>query len=155
MSDTILSDLRESIKKNLPAQVGDQLRKRLEEADKLDSELAQALQEIKLLMNGKCVLEDKVRLLEAQQTALTEIERREKEVAKKEQEQKMRDLEVVNSCLSANNSQLFDLMKIVFKSPVYKKELSAYEGKDNVYENGNYVNRPNGNKSSTETITEE
>lgn len=123
MSDTILADLQESIKKNLPAQVGDQLRKRLEEADELERSNGHLKKSNGDLIDE--VIDVKNRLIEAdkQVKAANLVLAREEKVAEDERNQKVHDSELKAKCAEEKAAQALELVKLVFKSPVYKSEV--------------------------------
>jgi len=147
----IQKEISEAINKQLPAEVGDVLKARLEQADK-DRD---ALELLDGVLKG---LEVRVEELSTSNVKLTkkaqEVEGKEKLNIKKEEELAKRELELDKTIAVSKQEnaekitdKMEDLVKIVFKSPVYRKEMTSneYNGQSNQSLSSN----------STERIVEE
>lgn len=156
------NDILQVIEKNLPLEVGKTLQKRLQEADterqellkiKQDHEnLKEALEKVKaenqLLLSQKNVVLEQARVNEQKEKSLYKSEvSLEKTLAQAKAEE-----------VEKRNGVLLEVVKLAFKSPVYKKSVSENASYNSYYSNAAgtqiYSDSPS-NKYKTEEIIEE
>lgn len=116
--------IQEALREDLPAQVGDVLRERLKEADKLEEQKEQLEQEVESL-------KDKNRKLQKRINDERDLdkERNELEVKAEELEDKRREQEVFEAKLKAEEAEkraglAEKFVDKVFRSPVYRKHIN-------------------------------
>ena len=153
-------ELLQVIEKNLPLEVGEVLRKRLEQADK-DAKTAELLlvknTDLERLLSQSSAMIAKFQNREtavmesAAINAKTEIDlhKRENDLAKT-----LADLKATEAEKRAD--QLKEVLGVVFRSPVYKRNYSEKTDGNSVssYENGQTVTRPTNFPYSRETKEE-
>jgi len=122
----IVFDIKESIEKHLPSQVGDVLKERLDRIEKLEGENGRLKDQNSQLQERVKDLKDDLSEHKTLDSRRDDIEERLKEVRKRE-----RDMDVHDAKLRAEEAEKrADLSKeyveVVFKSPVYRQSTSGY-----------------------------
>lgn len=149
-------EFQEIIKKNLPAQVGDVLKERLEQADKdvklIDSlrvaneSYVKKIQELNLIVDGYKEFDERN----------LNLEKREKEVSERERQQEIEKLKY--QLESEKNKTEFTkevALKLV-RNTEYRNNIFDSEFKDGYYDhNNNWIPGINTTKSYTEHKTKE
>jgi DNA repair exonuclease SbcCD ATPase subunit len=91
----VIEQFKEVIEKNLPAQVGETLRKRLERCDELEKEIEEISKNrdsfCEALQKNKDVLEEKLEFIRKQKAVIDDIVDREKTVSRKEIDLEIRE----------------------------------------------------------------
>ena len=122
----IVFDIKESIEKHLPSQVGDVLKGRLNRIEKLEKENERLEDQNSQLQGRVQDLKDDLSEHKTLDERRDDIEERLKEVRKRE-----RDMDVHDSKLRAEEAEKrADLSKeyveAIFKSPVYRQNITGY-----------------------------
>lgn len=152
-------DILKIIEANLPKQVGEMLQERLAHVDSLENEVgflrgknASLEKQLKKLEASEMESLEKLELVMKRQE---ENEKRRLELDKREHEARVTEAEYRSGEAQKRSNDLFDLVKLVFKSPVFKKEIVESRMHSNEYmPNGQYQNVDSGCQK-TETNTEE
>ncbi len=120
----MLEQIQEVVRKNLPAEVGDQLKKHLAEAESTSRRL-QAVE---------AELQEKRKALEQRDLAITELQiklkaagdldRREKEVGKRENRLDVDAAQARAAAAESKTQAIFDLSSLVFRSPRIMRQIS-------------------------------
>lgn len=124
---TLQEEINESITKNLPAQVGDALKQRLEQADK-DVALAASL--VKDLATANELIERKdkeISDLYAVRKQIFSLDEREKAISKREDKQHVYELELKVIESEKRTIDAVNFVAMVFKSPVFRKTVSEID----------------------------
>lgn len=152
--ENLQKEISEAIDKNLPNQVGEILKKRLEKADSDAVLLEQQRKNIK--NQGETIgnLEEKLNKHLELDTKLNFLIMCEKELIKKENSQKVFEAELKMNAADSKVVMLQDVMQTVFKSPVYKKHIEKFSSFENRYEDGMEIKEKTG-ESIDETTKEE
>ena len=157
MSD-LFKNIEEVVKASLPQQVGEQLRKRLEETDKLEKELKD--QKVLNKNQAESLNESNKLISELQKNAVkvSEIERREKEVSEKERNQEIEKLKYQLDCEKYISKHTMDVAMGLVRNTTYKKQIldSEFPGGAPVIDGHGNAHYPQPlNKNYSETNTEE
>jgi predicted RNase H-like nuclease (RuvC/YqgF family) len=121
----IQEELQKVIEKNLPTEVGKILQDRLLQADedaKTVKSLSKENEDLKIKNNE--IAKEITKLHEERNAVIVQLEvnnRKEKELEKKENELDKKTAEYQLEEVKLRNVQLIDMLKIVFKSPAYKR----------------------------------
>lgn len=120
---TIDKDIAEAIEKNLPAMIGEQLRKELEQLPKLRATLLAQEGETKVARDSAAGWKSKAESLEAQLVAHQKLADREAAVLKREQAQDLNELRV--KLADERRADAVGLVREIFRSPVMTRTLSG------------------------------
>lgn len=120
---TIDKDIADAIEKNLPAMIGEQLRKELEQLPKLRATLVAQENETKVARDSAAGWKAKAESLDAQLTAHQKLADREAAVLKREQAQDLNDLRV--KLADERRADAVGLVREIFRSPVMTRTLNG------------------------------
>ncbi len=151
----MLDQIQEVIRKNLPAEVGEQLRKHLAEAEKTAQKLTLTLSDLDSSVAMARQLQATVADLQAKLKLAGDLDAREKAVTKREDRLDMTIASTKMAGLEANLHSIKELAAIAFKSPRMIKETYETASKgivQNGYTTGGTVTE---SKSTMETIKDE
>lgn len=126
-------DIQDTIEKHLPAQIGEVLKKRLDEIPRLEDEvktLTEDLKTVSAISNERKrtnqELSEQLKTHQELDIRLTELEKRERNL---ELELCRKDV----SCAQEKANQLFGLVNSIFKNPTYKENIAKTSfGSENV-----------------------
>lgn len=116
-------EIKDAIAKQLPAQVGDVLRSRLEQAQKDAEDLSVVKDRFEVLRNENAELRKQLARESAKLLAHGELEKREAEVTKRENKLAVELAEARAKNSETSTAALFNLMQIVFKNPTIKEQV--------------------------------
>ena len=152
--ENLQKEIAEAIDKNLPNQVGELLKKRLEKADSDAVLLEQQRKNIK--NQGETIgnLEEKLNKHLELDTKHNFLLMCEKELIKQANSQKVFEAELKMGAANSKVVMLQDLMQTVFRSPVYKKHIDKWDSFEHRYENNMNIKEKTG-ETVTETTEEE
>lgn len=117
----MLEELRKVIDQNLPREQGELLRKRLDELAALESQVALLNKDVDELLSQRDVLKDKL----ARHHNL-DVKLRELEAARTDQlelERKNESIRTQAECSELRRADAFDLVSLIFRSPVIKETI--------------------------------
>lgn len=148
-------EIEEIIKKNLPAQVGEVLKTRLEQAERdantVKSQSEQIVSKTATILGLEKTISD-YKQFDNRNSAL---EAREKAVAEKERNQKVFEAELKLAEAEKRTADATNFVGMVFKSPIYRK--TTFENENGMQSWNSQTNRnefvPSGGKSKTEEKT--
>lgn len=118
-------EIQSIINKNLPAEVGEILRKRLEHADKDAAELKEVKQAWERSKDRVINLESILSKHADLDSKASELRAKEKELATRESNQKVFEAELKCAEAEKRANELSTVVMQVFKSPVYRKQSSG------------------------------
>ena len=143
-------EIQELIAKNLPAQVGEVLKKRLEDADKYEV-LVKAQKE---MLNDK---DGEIKCLKAEiekymkfDTRNSELDQREREISKRENTMEVWEAKLKLAEAEKRISDNVNFVGMVFKSPVFRKYTNEYDNYQNTYVAGQEKRERTGGNRSTD-----
>lgn len=152
-------DLREQIQaaidKDLPKQVGDSLKKRLEEADETERKLELATSDIKEAIDKILYLKEKISVLEDLKIEKEDLDRKTKDLEKRENDLK---ITVLTSQLESEKEKSkfgFDVALGLVRNTEFRKSLSGFSHGPDLPPTiqGGYSTPQNSNNNSSETQT--
>lgn len=152
MSEELNAEIRAAIDKSLPAQVGQALRARLEQAEANEKAL-------KALGDAKEQLRSQLKTCEKDLAEALELLKthemlavREKKVTEREIRSDLTLLQTKFEASEKSKAELFDLMKVVFKNPTITDSVFGCRNEQNQF--GGTTSMPY-NDNRTRTITKE
>lgn len=153
--EDILKDLNASIEKNLPAQIGEVLRKRLQQAEIDAKKVTSLTEDVKYYQETLDAVNKK---LVSQQ----ELERKEENVAAKLLDLDTRErnikIQILETQLTEANKRADiskELVTLVFKNPTYKTTEFNSINKNVPYNTSGYTQYNNESTSESKTTTKE
>lgn len=147
----MLSEINEIIKKNMPSEVGNNLKKLLEEGEECKNKL-DILERVKKDLSDEVVfLKSTIQEYQKLDERNSKLEEREKDVVQKEINQKVFEAELKATEAEKRASELSGFVGMVFKSPVFRKTINepVY---DTYSAGGLYSQVGGGLKSEEQTI---
>lgn len=118
---TLTEEITESIKKNLPAQVGEALRTELTRIPKLEEQLRLMTDDRNQHQHGRDELRAKLDATHATLKAHGELTAREAAVLKREQAQNLNDLRV--ELADERRKEVVGLVSTIFRSPITQRSI--------------------------------
>lgn len=145
-------EIEEIIKKNLPAQVGEVLKTRLEQAERDTNTVKRQLEQIISKTATIVELEKTIADYKQFDERNSKLEVREKAVAEKERNYKVFEAELKLNEAEKRTNDAVNFVGMVFKSPVFRKTVSEYNGGIQNWNSqlGRNEFVPNGSKNKTE-----
>lgn len=144
------SEIKAAIEKSLPLQVGEALKKRLEKADKDAMEYERYLKAHSEKVEQISKLEKIIIELKTEIRCQDELMKLSDEVKEQKRNQKVFEAELHAKFLEGTLERVTDIVKLVFRSPVYKSYISK-----NDYTNADYQTRYKTGESIEEIKSEE
>lgn len=148
-------EIEEIIKKNLPAQVGETLRKTLEQGEKYKVELDATVHSFECERKKVVALESRIDEYKKSDERNSKLEARETAVSEKERNQKVFEAELKLAEAEKRTTDATNFVGMVFKSPIYRK--TTFENENGMQNWNSQTNRnefvPSGGKNKTEEKT--
>lgn len=116
----LTDDLKAAIAQNLPQMVGDELKERLERLDESEAEIRRLKSLLGSSQDRNTEWSEKYDRLTRENQTLKALGLRAEELDKKELRLENELLKVQLACAQGQHHQFMDLMKTVFRNPVFK-----------------------------------
>ena len=126
-------EIEEMIKKNLPAQVGDTLKKRLEKADKDEQIIIMLNDTIANHVKTISTLQEKGRIMEVKIKTDEDLTGREAAVSKRERDARVIELEYMLKASDMRAGEMAGFVGMVFKSPIFRRTVNQYDSHQDFY----------------------
>jgi hypothetical protein len=150
----MISEFEEIIKKNLPAQVGEVLKKRLEQAEADANQVKNLEAQLVSRNNHVTGLEAKINEYKKLDERNAGLEAREKKVEIDERDLKVKTLEVQLGAAQNNSQFAKDVALGLVKNVEYKRSVFGTENPSGFTDaNGRYVQPSSVSKSENESLT--
>lgn len=151
MDTEMNKEISAAIKKNLPSEVGNLLKTRLEQADGMELTIQKLKTEVMQLSKQYQEMSDKVHSDETRKSKIEKYEEIKKEALELEGKQELFEAKLRLEETQKRTDELRGVMEIVFKSPVYRK---------NIVSNGSNYDSSTGhsrdeNDNTNEIVTQE
>jgi DNA repair exonuclease SbcCD ATPase subunit len=148
----IQEKIANAIDNDLSKQVGERLKKRLEEADKLEKDLEQKINQLEARDRRVKVLEESEKKLRDREVSLSSIKSRENALKAKEAKFEFNQIKATNDLLVTNNNFMMEILRNLSRNTETRKTFFANEP-INYDHNGNQTS--GGCSNSDTTITTE
>lgn len=135
MNEKLSEEIRLSIEKNLPSQVGETLKDVLQQAKKDAEHVVNLQANLKRLEEVIKRKEQAIMELSEREGKASQILSREEEVEKRERNQRIFELETQLKAEQRLNSDLNNFVGMVFKSPVYRRTIQGNDFYTSMWDN--------------------
>jgi hypothetical protein len=120
-------EIKSIIEKNLPAHVGAVLQERLKKADADEKRLEEALKQIKDTCIENINLSTDNKLLKEREATLADVLIQTEELKELVRDRRVFEAETKLQCALSENANMVNFVGMVFKSPVYKNNISQWK----------------------------
>ena len=117
-------EIKDIIEKNLPAQVGEVLQEHLAKCDQESAENKRMHVELEKTNEARSRLLEQLQNYQLLDERNRTLEQREKDVSEKERDRKVFEAELKRDESEKRSNDLYSIVQLVFKSPVYKKTIA-------------------------------
>ena len=148
----IQEKIANAIDNDLSKQVGERLKKRLEEADKLEKDLKQKTDQLEARDKRVKTLEDSEKKMREKEVSLSKIQARENALKAKEAKFEFNQIKATNDLLVTNNNFMMEILRNLSRNTETRKSFFSNEP-INYDINGNQTS--GGCSNSDTTITTE
>ena len=148
----IQEKIANAIDNDLSKQVGERLKKRLEEADRLEKDLKQKTDQLEARDKRVKTLEDSEKKMREKEVSLSKIQARENALKAKEAKFEFNQIKATNDLLVTNNNFMMEILRNLSRNTETRKSFFSNEP-INYDSNGNQTS--GGCSNGDETITTE
>lgn len=152
--EALQKEITEAIEKQLPAQVGDLLKKRLVKAEEDEVKVAQLHELLNTKREAISNLEAKLSKYQELDAYKKLLDDRENTISLKERNIKVFEAELKTVEAEKRVNEMFNLVGTVFRSPVFRSSYNKNDSCTQEYVNGQYVTRKTGEFGNSETREE-
>lgn len=147
----MLEQIQEIVRKNLPAEVGEQLRQFMNEAESQKKSLGYANERIKAFEASVAAKDAEIGTLKEKLKLSGELDKREKDVTQREIRLDVMTAQIREGAAVQRADEMKDLVSIIFKNPRVVKNVMSNEMVPVVVPGNSYPQSSSASKSETTT----